>query len=58
MRRGTRPFLCSWPFLRPARDDTGMERSGRFAVGFPILLAEYLVALAISPQPCQGGVGI
>ena len=23
-----------------------------------ILLAEYLVALAISPQPCQGGVGI
>jgi hypothetical protein len=23
-----------------------------------ILLAEYLVALAISPQPCQGGIGI
>jgi hypothetical protein len=23
-----------------------------------ILLAEYLVALAISPQPCQGGFGI
>ncbi len=23
-----------------------------------ILLAEYLVALAIGPQPCQGGIGI